>query len=267
LIVDTNVNLSRWPFRRLNEDEPAKLVAKWRELGVTQAWAGTFDGLLHKDIAAANARLAQKCNEYGEGMLIPFGSINLTLPDWEEDVRRCHEVHHMAGVRLHPNYHGYGLNAEAFWRLLAIAKERRLIVQLVLKMEDERTQHSLMRVKAVDVAPLVERAGELGGMRLMILNGLRDLHGEPLKRLARTGRVVFDIGMLEGVGGVGRMIEQIGADRLAFGSHGPLFYPESAVLKLRESDLDDAALRGLTHKTAQELLEESLKEASSERKS
>ena len=94
-MIDVNVTLSRWPFRRLAADEPAALVAALRKRDVTEAWAASFDGIFHKDLAAANARLAKDCRTYGEGMLLPFGSVNPKLPDWQEDLRRCHEEHRM----------------------------------------------------------------------------------------------------------------------------------------------------------------------------
>ena len=47
-IVDTNVSLFRWPFRRLPLDETEKLIGKFRSLGITQAWAGSYAGVFHR---------------------------------------------------------------------------------------------------------------------------------------------------------------------------------------------------------------------------
>ena len=254
-LIDVNIHLSRWSARRVRgDDETASLVEMLRRHGVTQAWAGSFDGLSHKDIASVNARLSDACRRNGQGVLLPFGSINPTLPGWEEDVRRCAEEHRMPGIRVHPNYHGCKLDTPEFARLLRVAAERQLIVQLALLMEDERMMHPLLRVEPVDITPLAALVKQSPGLRLVLLNALRTLRGDALRAVIDAGEVYVEISMLEGVGGVAVLLGDVPHDRVLFGSHAPLFYFESAVLKLRESPLLEEQLRAIRGGNASRVL-------------
>jgi predicted TIM-barrel fold metal-dependent hydrolase len=256
-LIDVNVNLSRWPGRRVRGDDTASLVVELRRQGVAQAWAGSLDGLLHKDIRAVNARLADECGRHGRGLLLPFGSINPTLPGWEEDLRRCADEHRMSGIRVHPNYHGFKLDAPEFARLLRVATEHRLIVQLALMMEDERMMHPLLRVANVDITPLAALIRQSAGLRLVLLNALRTLRDEPLRHVIAAGEVYLEISMLEGVGGLANLLADAPADRVLFGSHAPLFYFESALLKLKESPLAEEQLGAIRRENASRLLAQS----------
>jgi len=119
MIIDTNVYLSRWPFRRLPGDEPEALVAKLRQRNVVQAWAGSFDGLLASRHCRCKHPARQACRAYARALLVPIGfhqsqasrlaGRRATLPGSAQD----------AGIRLHPNYHGYGLGDLAFMELLS----------------------------------------------------------------------------------------------------------------------------------------------------
>src|SRR5688572_11346364 len=75
-IVDTHVYLGRWPFRQTPGNSAMETIAALRRGNVVQAWTGTFEGLLHKDVSGANARLAEACYREGAEMLVPFGSMN-----------------------------------------------------------------------------------------------------------------------------------------------------------------------------------------------
>jgi uncharacterized protein len=253
-LIDVNVNLSRWPTRRLRFDETSELVAKLRAQGVTQAWAGTLEALLHKDLAAVNRRLAEECRRHGRGMLVPFGAVNPKSPDWEKELARCVDEHRMPGVRLHPNYHGYKLDDPSFARLLRLAAGRDLVVHLGLAMEDERMMHPFLRVEAVDTAPLVQLVKQTPGLRLVLLNALGTLRARPLLELIAAGAVYVEIAMLEGVGGVANLLAQVPANRVLFGSYAPLFYFESALLKLKESVLTASQRNAIRHVNAQGLL-------------
>jgi predicted TIM-barrel fold metal-dependent hydrolase len=255
VIIDTNTYLSRWPFRRLVGDETPDFVARLRKRKVVQAWAGSFDGILHKDIAQVNARLAADCRTYGKDFLVPFGSVNPTLPNWQEDVRRCGEDHKMPGIRLHPNYHGYTLADPVFAELLHLATKHRLIVQLVVCMEDMRTQHPLMRVPQVDLSALPRVIKNEPAVRLTLLNWPPGIdEGQELQSLASTGSVYFDISMVEGIEGIARLVEQLPVERVLFGSNFPLFYFESALLKMQESGLSESQKQALFQGNAKRLL-------------
>ncbi len=230
-VIDTNVYLHRWPFRRLPGDDPVSLAGKLRAAGVTQAWAGSFDALLADDLSEVNGRLAADCRRFGDGLLLPFGCVNPALPDWREELRRCVEQHRMRGIRLHPNYHGYTLGDAAFHDLMATATERNLLVQIAVQMQDERTQHHLVRTAPVKLASMPN----VPGARVQLLNATRPM-------AASAGTLHTDFAMVEGVHGLRNLARDIGAERILFGSYYPCFYFEAAALKLKESGLAPAAI-------------------------
>lgn len=240
-MIDVNVYLGHWPYRRLPLDEPKALAAKLRAIGIEHAWAGHFDALLHRDITSVNARLALACKVSGD-FFHPIGAIDPTLPDWEGDLDRCAGELAMPGIRLHPNYHGYELDDAACEAVLKRATERKLLVQLSLAMEDDRTRHPRLSPPSVDAAPLAKLIGKIGELRLMILNGGRLLSPEQAAEVARAGDVLIDIAMIEGLEAIKRWVDLVGPDRLVFGSYAPFFYPESATLKLTESGLPESVL-------------------------
>ena len=251
MIIDTHAYWSRWPFRRLAGDEPAEFIGKMKQQGVGQAWVGSFDGLLHRDMAAVNARLAADCKAHGAGLLVPFGSVNPSLPDWREDVRRCKEQHRMPGIRLHPNYHGYTLADAKFREVLEAAVQSGLVVQLVVTMEDERTQHPMLQVPSVDLKPLAAIVAGMPALRLTVHNQRHDVAA---KEIAAAGQVYFDFGGVERVRGVANLAGQVTAKRVLFGSHFPLFNVESSVLKMQESKLSAADAAAIQEGNARGLL-------------
>lgn len=251
-LIDTNVYLSDWVIRKSWAATPSILAQKLRHHGVTSAWVGSFEGVLHSDIAGVNARLADACAREGRGLLRAFGTINPTLPDWEEDVRRCHEVHRMVGVRLFPNYHGYTLDDARFAQLIRIAAQRGVLVQIALSIEDDRSQNPVLTAPPVNTAPLADILRAHPDARVMLLNsGSRVLGANTplLQRLTAAG-VHFEIATLEGVAGIESLLQKAPGIRLCFGSHAPYFYFESALLKLQESALSAGQLSALRHENA-----------------
>ncbi|WP_417391016.1 amidohydrolase family protein [Gimesia sp.] len=236
-IIDTNVSLFHWPFRRLPLDNTQTLVKKLQALDIKQAWAGSYDGILHRDISAVNQRLADECRRYPQ--LVPIGSINPTLPDWESDLQQCQQNHQMPGIRLHPNYHGYTLADPRLQALLTQATASGLFVQLAVSLEDVRTQHQSLQVPDVDLSPLPELAAKIPGLRLQLLNA--KLRPDLLNKLSQAPGIYFDTARVESTDGVPVLRERLPAGRVLFGSHAPFLIPEAALVRVYESSILETA--------------------------
>ena len=230
-IIDTNVHLGRWPFRRVPLDDARKLSKKLTSLGVREAWAGSFEALLHRDVRSVNARLASACA--ASTLFQPIGAINPTAVDWKEDLRICIEQHGMFGVRIYPNYHGYTLASSNFRQLLAAVAKLGCLLQIAVAMEDTRTQHPSVRAADVDVSPLPDAMKQHTEATVQLLNfrpRASDLAG-----LAETPNLYFDTARVESTDGV-PVLAQAAPARTLFGSHAPLLIPEAAVIRVHESN-------------------------------
>lgn len=248
-LIDCNVWLGEHPGRVLPWHGEDAVAGALRARGVTQALAGTFDLLLHKDPASANKRLADECAASG-GLLLPAGAINPKLPAWQEDIVRCADEHGMKAIRLLPGYHGYGLDEPVFDQVLELAVKHSLLVQLVAQMEDERTQHPLLRVPPVEFKPLSGTLQKHPQAKVMVLNASRAMTMQGLRGCS----VWVDTAMLEGVGSIESLLKDWPLDRLVFGSHSPFFYWEAARLKLQESALSASQLAAIMHGNAESLI-------------
>ncbi len=250
-IVDTNVSLFDWPFRKLPLDTPGKLLAKLRSLGVVSAWAGSFEGITHRDLTGVNARLAAACEKHAE--LVPIGSINPRLSGWREDLQECVQAHRMPGIRLQPGYHGYSLGESPFRELLELATAAGLFVQIVTALEDTRTQPELMRVADLDLAPLAHVLPEIPRARVQILNARP--RGAWLKQLASLPGLYWDVSRLDGTAGVPDLVQLLPAGRVLFGSHAPFLIPEAALIRVHEADrLSREELRAVYADNAEQFL-------------
>jgi hypothetical protein len=91
-------------------------------------------------------------------------------------------------------------------------------------------------------------------LKLVLVNALRTLRDQPLADLVAAGEVYVEISMLDGFAAVAGLLSRVPSSRVLFGSHAPLFYFESALLKLQESPFRDEELRAIRAENARRLL-------------
>lgn len=262
-IIDTNINLFEWPFRHLKYGNTQALVKKLRQHRITQAWAGSFDALFHKDLDGVNARLVKECELNGDGMLLPFGTVNLAWPNWEEDLRQCHEVYHMPGIRIYPIYQTFDPTHTDFSRFVQQVTDRGLILQIVGDMEDIRHHHPIIEVREVNLEPLLDIMQKIPQAKIQLLYWNHRVKQNLLEKLIAGTNIVLDTSRIEGAGEVGRLIEgkswlgypTVPVERIMFGSHAPYFPVEDNVLKLFESPFTLEQMQAIMHVNARKFFE------------
>ncbi|MEZ6089976.1 MAG: amidohydrolase family protein [Pirellulaceae bacterium] len=250
-ITDTNVHLFHWPCRRLPLDETARLVAKLQSLGVESAWAGSFEGLLHRDIKGVNQRLFDACSQHA--LLEPMGTINPRADGWQRDLKRCRNDFKMRGIRVYPNYHQFQLADDCFVSLLRAAAKMRLLVQIAVALEDVRTQHPLLQVPDVDLTALPEVASSIPDAQIQLLN--HRLSSSQLKRFQSVKNIRFDTARVDQTDGVATLTKAVGSDRVLFGSHSPFLIPEAALIRVAEANLSEPDLVAVLSKNASRFAE------------
>lgn len=253
MITDVNVWLSRWPNRRLPLDETPQLVSTLTSLNITEAWCASLDGLLHRDLRAVNRRTVAECQQHAPGMLRPVAVINPALPGWQADLEDCRQLN-IRILRLMPGWHGYDLTSPDFRQLLQSAHQARMLVQICLRLEDPRIQHTLLQIPDIDASPLLAPEITAINCRLMLLNALATTSLDLAGRLAASAGIAFDIAMLEGLAGLERLTSALPGNRIHYGSFSPVFVPQATSLKLQESLLPAPLQNLILRDNAAELL-------------
>ncbi len=246
-VIDTNVSLFHWPFRRLPLDQVNELCAKFQQLGITEAWAGSFEALLHRDVRTVNERLQKTCQNRSE--LTPVGAVNPSLPDWKHDLNLCLGQFSMPGVRLLPGYHGYALDDAVFGELLVTATKLGGFVQVVMAMEDTRTQSSSLQTPNVDPRPLQHWMQQIPHAKVQILNCRPSAFDR--QTFASIPRLTVDTSRVDGTDGVALLANAIGVNRVLYGSHSPFLIPEAACIRMIETGIPAADVRAIMQQNAE----------------
>ncbi len=254
MIVDVNAHVGQWPFGFLELSRPKALVKRLGASGIGQAWVASLEGLLHRDLDAVNQRTVQRTAPFPE-TLVPVGVVNPLAPDWQTTFQRCVHRWKMPVVRLYPGYHGYQLDHPRVGQMFAAAAKARVVLQVVVRMEDPRTQHPLVRVPDVNLAPLQARLRAFPEVPVVLLGAMRSVSPRMLRSMRNWGLVYVEHSMLEGLGALERLMEDFSPARVLFGTHAPLFVPEAAVLKLTEAALPPRVQKALCHENARQLLD------------
>jgi uncharacterized protein len=249
VIIDINACLGHYPFRKLRFNTAEKMVGLMDRNGIDRALVSSLNAVFYRDAHRGNEELRSETEPHAR-RFIPVATINPRYVGWERDLAEAVERWKMKVVTLVPEYHGYALNDEHGRAALARIAEYGVPVLLTQRFEDRRQRHHWDRAEDLQQAAVLDAAKAYPKLKFILVNWL-GLSGPAMNAAGLKGRCLIDIARPQIVyrKDALRLMETLGPEALAFGSHMPFDYVAPSLIKLanlglaRPSDHEAVAWR------------------------
>lgn len=232
-ILDVNLSVGRWPFRRLPLEEASALDPALGKAGISGGLVRSLEAPFALNVYEANEALQEACR--------PFPKLT-PLPAVRPDFGLWREVSGPAAV-LHPNYHQFSLLSPEALEMVAMLIARKIVPVIVIREEDERGQHPLCKVPPVPAAEINALAGKFPDSPFIALNAYA---GE--FKVFTAPNLYADIAFAETFPALAFVVDVFGTERLLFGSHAPFFCIHSEISKLEYGKLTEAQVSAVAFK-------------------
>lgn len=232
MIIDCNAFLGPYPFRRLLNSSADAMVELMDRSGIDRAVVSWLPSIFYRDTHSGNQELAETIRKH-PSRFIPIAAVNPKYVGWRRDLTESVEKWGMRGVTLIPSHHGYGLLDEVGLEAITQVSELGIPLLLTQRFEDRRQRHHWDVAEDLEAKTILDIAKAYPSLKLMLSNWI-GLDGTKLANAGLKGRCLIDFARLQVVlnKDVPKLIESLGVESIAFGSHMPFDYLGSSLVKL-----------------------------------
>jgi uncharacterized protein len=245
-MIDVNVFLGAYPWRRLPGTSPEAVLAAMERVGVLEAWVSHLPSLFWKDPAEGNPWLYRTAERLSSFRPVPV--VHPGLPAWERDLSEA-VARGVPAVRCDPGFLGLPPTGPEMLRLVRAAGDAGVPVMAAVRLEDGRGRHPL------DVAPELTPATVRTWVRSHPETRFVVTHAERefIEQVHfgatpdEASRVWWDISWVWGPpeDHLATLLATVGAARFLFGSGQPLRLAETPLARLELLDLSAGDLRAI----------------------
>lgn len=237
-MIDGGVFLGRDPTVEIGM-ETGELLDRLRRCGAVKALALSFRGV-HFDWREGNAETLDVAARHPD-VILPMATVNMLAFDVGAGLMTDFKQAGFKALALFAHPQGWSYGDYVFKAALGEASRASLPVQVGLKTRE-------------DLAKVAANAGNatvlVRWMRGSGYNTLPDV----LAVARDCPQFVFDVGTISQSGGLERLVERVGADRLYLASNMPLALERAAYFMLRAARLSDADRRAIESGTLARIL-------------
>ena len=267
-MFDINVGCGVWPFRPTPPGNADSMESLLRAEGITGACAYPLEAYLWPDPQEANElRLPELAQS---DFFVPSAVLNPTLPACLKNYAKCWREWNVPMVRLMPGYHLYDLDHPGVDALAEAASEDGVILGIHLRAEDERMQNPIAMVPFVPLENALALAKRHPALQVVVFGVGRPREAACIFEKGSLGSLIsgsdlevtasmpdnlwVELSFFEIESSFANALKLFPEDRLLFGTHAPLFYPRSNVLKIQNSEAPASAKEAVLGQNAMRLL-------------
>jgi len=218
LIIDANIYLGNWAFRRVTGGNADEIIQMMDSFSIGKALVSSMNGVMYRNCQEANIELLEGIGNAGE-RLVRFAVINPAYAGWEEDVVDCFEEFGFQGAKIHPGFHGYRISEELVQPLFRYCAENNIPISYSARMEEGIEHWALRGLENPTGIEIDKLLAEYPGLRMLItdLIGFDDVFSQLIPR----DNLWLDISHLRRSDELESMIKRFGAKQLCYGSAFP----------------------------------------------
>lgn len=227
--IDINTCFGHWQYWDLYDRSADDLIGLMDRQGIDQAAVLSLRGVF-LDWRKGNEETLFAAGRYPD-RLLPFATISPFLGGDGGELERALDAG-CRGVRLYPSFHSYRLDSDFVDEVCRVAAGRQAPVMIPTRL---MMNWRFTPVPLDSIAAVVERHPRTR----FILSGPNYLieYQALVRLMKRCPNAVYEISCLQGFNAVTKLVAEVGAERVFFGTGAVLNYPACNVLKLDHAEL------------------------------
>lgn len=258
MMIDVNAYLGHFAFRQLRHNTAPALLKLMDRAGIDKAVVSSASAITYRNPQAGNEEVHAQVGRR-HPRLIPLAVINPTYAGWQDDLRICHEDFGMSGLRLYPQWHNYSLSDRCCRDLVNAAAKRKMFVSIPIRAEDNRQRHWLVDIPDLPLDEIAAVVKACPQAKFILVSGT-GFTGSALGRKdgGLPSNYYIGISRMSAVlaNEIGRLVANLGAQRVVFGTGMPFHYPDPALTKLKVLEASQKEKEEIGWQNAAKLLRE-----------
>ena len=238
MIIDVNVFIGHYPFRRVDGGSPAAIAAALSRVGIAQAWVSNLAAVFWRDPAEGNRIVYQAAAH--QPAFRPVPAVHPGLPAWSDVIGEAID-NNAPCVRADPTFYGLAPDGREMLALADACGEQNVPLLMAVRLEDGRQRHPNDRATELPASAIRALIRAHPGLRLIITHADREVIEQVHfgSTPDEAGRILWDICWVWGPpeDHLRHLVTTIGVDRFCFGTGMPLRIPESSMAKLELTTL------------------------------